>query len=120
MAISDARMAVGLSWRSPCPRKSLWSLVLAAIVVALSALVLMTGAEEARGREQMGKTDTVRREVQSAKVVIFSKSYCPYCRQAKDIFKKIGERNVHVIELDELSRPETRVHSPQHLITRDR
>ncbi|KAI8987487.1 glutaredoxin [Mycotypha africana] len=34
------------------------------------------------------------------KVVVFSKSYCPYCRKAKEILKQNGCKDFFVIELD--------------------
>lgn len=37
--------------------------------------------------------------IKSDVVVIFSKSYCPYCKLAKDVFEKI-DKNYTAIELD--------------------
>jgi len=42
----------------------------------------------------------VKKAIDSHTVVIFSKSYCPYCRRAKGVFHSL-EQEVHVIELDE-------------------
>jgi len=39
------------------------------------------------------------------KVVIFSKSYCPYCDRVKDLFKGLGA-TYFAIELDELAGDE--------------
>ncbi|XP_055854900.1 uncharacterized protein LOC129918412 [Episyrphus balteatus] len=41
----------------------------------------------------------VRSQIQSNKVVIFSKTYCPYCTMAKEQFKKLNVP-MHVIELE--------------------
>ncbi|XP_006845740.2 glutaredoxin-C4 [Amborella trichopoda] len=42
----------------------------------------------------------VRESISSNDIVIFSKSYCPYCKRAKSIFKQLN-KTPHVIELDE-------------------
>ncbi|KAH8305901.1 hypothetical protein KR018_001207 [Drosophila ironensis] len=42
----------------------------------------------------------VRDMIQSSKVVIFSKSYCPYCSMAKEQFRKL-EVKATVVELDQ-------------------
>ncbi|XP_005182471.1 uncharacterized protein LOC101901467 [Musca domestica] len=42
----------------------------------------------------------VQNALKEHKVVIFSKSYCPYCTMAKDQFKKLSVP-FHVIELDQ-------------------
>ncbi|KAJ8959754.1 hypothetical protein NQ314_006183 [Rhamnusium bicolor] len=45
------------------------------------------------------KATLVKDLIKSDKVVIFSKSYCPYCNLAKEVFNKIKE-NYTAIELD--------------------
>ncbi|KIY65754.1 glutaredoxin [Cylindrobasidium torrendii FP15055 ss-10] len=46
--------------------------------------------------------DLVEETVTSNRVAIFSKSYCPYCTQAKTLFKeKYPDAQTTVIELDE-------------------
>ncbi|XP_022221400.2 glutaredoxin-C4 [Drosophila obscura] len=42
----------------------------------------------------------VENTIASNKVVIFSKTYCPYCQMAKEPFQKINVQNVKIIELD--------------------
>ncbi|CAI9098443.1 OLC1v1035089C3 [Oldenlandia corymbosa var. corymbosa] len=42
----------------------------------------------------------VKKTIDSHSIVIFSKSYCPYCRRAKGVFKEL-EQKPHVVELDE-------------------
>ncbi|CAH0563414.1 unnamed protein product [Brassicogethes aeneus] len=46
------------------------------------------------------KKDYVQSVIKSDKIVIFSKSYCPYCTMAKEVFDKIKEKYT-LIELDE-------------------
>ncbi|KAK2718019.1 hypothetical protein QYM36_006713 [Artemia franciscana] len=42
----------------------------------------------------------VEAEIVQHKVVIYSKTYCPYCVMAKDVFKEI-KVEYHLVELDE-------------------
>ncbi|KAK9093537.1 hypothetical protein Syun_028448 [Stephania yunnanensis] len=42
----------------------------------------------------------VKKAISSHNIVIFSKSYCPYCKRAKAVFKELNQAP-HVIELDE-------------------
>ncbi|XP_031259183.1 glutaredoxin-C4-like [Pistacia vera] len=42
----------------------------------------------------------VKKTISSHHVVIFSKSYCPFCRRAKAVFKELNQVP-HVIELNE-------------------
>ncbi|KAL2930175.1 Glutaredoxin-C4 [Bienertia sinuspersici] len=46
------------------------------------------------------EADFVKKTVSSHKIVIFSKSYCPYCRRAKEVFRELNQAP-NVIELDE-------------------
>ncbi|KAI3895000.1 hypothetical protein MKX03_021912 [Papaver bracteatum] len=42
----------------------------------------------------------IDKTISSHNIVIFSKSYCPYCKRAKAVFKELNQ-TPHVIELDE-------------------
>ncbi|KAI4344492.1 hypothetical protein L6164_011712 [Bauhinia variegata] len=42
----------------------------------------------------------IDKTISSNKIVIFSKSYCPYCRRAKAVFKELNQVP-YVVELDE-------------------
>jgi glutaredoxin 3 len=42
----------------------------------------------------------VKKTVASHSIVIFSKSYCPYCKRAKNVFKDL-EETPFVVELDQ-------------------
>uniref|UniRef100_A0A1B0FFZ8 Glutaredoxin-2, mitochondrial n=1 Tax=Glossina morsitans morsitans TaxID=37546 RepID=A0A1B0FFZ8_GLOMM len=46
------------------------------------------------------QAEMVKSAVQNHKVVIFSKSYCPFCTMAKEQFRKL-DIAMHVIELDQ-------------------
>ncbi|KAL1933473.1 hypothetical protein VTP01DRAFT_7563 [Rhizomucor pusillus] len=43
----------------------------------------------------------VEKLINENKIVVFSKSYCPYCRRAKQLLQQLGEK-FYVIELDEV------------------
>ena len=45
--------------------------------------------------------DFVNDKVKASKVVVFSKTYCPYCTMAKEALNEAGLKNYLVIELDE-------------------
>mmetsp|Transcript_46244 Transcript_46244/g.116449 ORF Transcript_46244/g.116449 Transcript_46244/m.116449 type:complete len:171 (+) Transcript_46244:3-515(+) len=56
--------------------------------------------------EQAGKGDLktyVQHLIDSNPVMVFSKSYCPYCRRAKETFRSLGVK-IHVVELDQADR----------------
>jgi glutaredoxin 3 len=42
----------------------------------------------------------VKKTISSHKIVIFSKSYCPYCRRAKGVFEELKQKPF-VVELDQ-------------------
>ncbi|CAH8271731.1 unnamed protein product [Arabidopsis lyrata] len=46
------------------------------------------------------EADFVKKTISSHKIVIFSKSYCPYCRKAKSVFREL-DQVPYVVELDE-------------------
>ncbi|KAI3801609.1 hypothetical protein L1987_29718 [Smallanthus sonchifolius] len=49
---------------------------------------------------EASSVDFVKKTVASHPIVIFSKSYCPYCKRAKGVFKELNQKP-YVIELDE-------------------
>ncbi|KAI9513106.1 thioredoxin-like protein [Russula earlei] len=54
-----------------------------------------------RQLEVMAAKDLVNKIIAENRVVIFSKSYCPYCKSAKDLFAtKFPDVQVKVLELD--------------------
>ncbi|KAI3782252.1 hypothetical protein L2E82_12292 [Cichorium intybus] len=63
------------------------------IILLTITAVCMCNAEESSG-------DFVKKTISSHSIVIFSKSYCPYCKRAKGVFKELNEKP-YVIELDE-------------------
>ncbi|VDC05759.1 unnamed protein product [Peniophora sp. CBMAI 1063] len=56
----------------------------------------------ARQLREMSVKNRVESTISENKVVVFSKSYCPYCRRAKSLFAtEFPETEVTVVELDE-------------------
>ncbi|KAI0305058.1 thioredoxin-like protein [Russula brevipes] len=54
-----------------------------------------------RQLKEMSAKDLVNQTVADNRVVIFSKSYCPYCTSAKDLFSaKFPDVPIKVLELD--------------------
>ncbi|CAH2072277.1 unnamed protein product [Thlaspi arvense] len=46
------------------------------------------------------EAEFVKKTISSHKIVIFSKSYCPYCKRAKSVFREL-DQVPYVVELDE-------------------
>ena len=46
-------------------------------------------------------SDLVKRLIDQHRVLIFSKTYCPYCRKAKDLLRDDLKAGPHIVELDE-------------------
>ncbi|KAG8075051.1 hypothetical protein GUJ93_ZPchr0006g40889 [Zizania palustris] len=66
----------------------------AAAVIVLAAFGSVSGAAS--------KSAFVKSTVKAHDVVIFSKSYCPYCRRAKAVFKELElKKEPYVVELDQ-------------------
>jgi len=54
-----------------------------------------------RQLKEMAIKDFVTQTISENRVVIFSKSYCPYCKRAKDLFvTNFPDLHVKVLELD--------------------
>eukprot|EP00029_Vermamoeba_vermiformis_P012116 TRINITY_DN692_c0_g1_i1.p1 TRINITY_DN692_c0_g1~~TRINITY_DN692_c0_g1_i1.p1 ORF type:complete len:141 (+),score=29.74 TRINITY_DN692_c0_g1_i1:32-454(+) len=53
-----------------------------------------------RNKSTMSVSETVQTLINENPVMVFSKSYCPYCTKVKNLFKSLGV-SYKVIELDE-------------------
>ncbi|KAL9224725.1 hypothetical protein vseg_000734 [Gypsophila vaccaria] len=67
---------------------------------ALLLCAVVFAAVTAEATAASSEATFVKKTISSHKIVIFSKSYCPYCRRAKEVFKELNQ-TPHVIELDE-------------------
>ncbi|KAH7566326.1 hypothetical protein ACOSP7_022756 [Xanthoceras sorbifolium] len=69
-------------------------------VVAVLWLLLLLVVNAPKGTEADNSVSAfVQNSIFSNKIVIFSKSYCPYCLRAKQMFAELHERPF-VVELD--------------------
>ncbi|XP_022135442.1 glutaredoxin-C4 [Momordica charantia] len=66
--------------------------VSAAVMCAMAAASLC-------GASSSPESLFVKKTIASHQIVIFSKSYCPYCRRAKAVFEEL-KKVPHVVELD--------------------
>ncbi|GAB4838311.1 Glutaredoxin-C4 [Ancistrocladus abbreviatus] len=69
------------------------------IASAFTLLVIFTTVFS-RAAASSSEANFIKKTISSHKIVIFSKSYCPFCRRAKEVFEEL---NVvpHVVELNE-------------------
>ncbi|XP_061371162.1 glutaredoxin-C4 [Gastrolobium bilobum] len=67
---------------------------MAVIAIAITLQWDSSSASASTAGEFVDKT------ISSHKIVIFSKTYCPYCQRAKAVFKELNQQT-HVVELDE-------------------
>ncbi|THU61471.1 hypothetical protein C4D60_Mb07t23620 [Musa balbisiana] len=66
-------------------------------VAVLAVAASLFGLSDASAAK---KVAFVKKTVSSHDIVIFSKSYCPYCRKAKAVFKEL-KKEPYVVELDQ-------------------
>ncbi|WZY75237.1 hypothetical protein YC2023_021621 [Brassica napus] len=71
-----------------------FSMAVFLVVALVSSISMVSSASSSPEAEFVQKT------ISSHKIVIFSKSYCPYCRRAKSVFSEL-DQVPHVVELDE-------------------
>ncbi|KAJ0985117.1 hypothetical protein J5N97_003473 [Dioscorea zingiberensis] len=69
---------------------------------AVAAALLATLAAASLFGSSMGASPAafVKKTVAAHEIVIFSKSYCPYCKRAKGVFKELS-KVPYVVELDQ-------------------
>ncbi|XP_027338844.1 glutaredoxin-C4 [Abrus precatorius] len=67
-------------------------------ITALLLIALATTSLHSLQASSVGQF--VDETISSHSVVIFSKTYCPYCKRAKAVFKELNQV-AHVVELDE-------------------
>ncbi|CAM6103197.1 unnamed protein product [Calypogeia fissa] len=77
-------------------RKAILLLALACTVGSLGLLVTMPGVSA----KDSTPLSFAKKTIASNSIVIFSKSYCPYCKRAKYVFKEL-EETPFVVELDQ-------------------
>ncbi|PHT35130.1 Glutaredoxin-C4 [Capsicum baccatum] len=68
------------------------------LIVSVTTVLLYTSRFGEAGGDS--SSSFVKKTISSHKIVIFSKSYCPYCKKAKAVFKELKQKP-YVVELDE-------------------
>ncbi|GAA0140961.1 oxidoreductase [Lithospermum erythrorhizon] len=75
--------------------------ITAAILTTLFFVSSSATSEDQESKAAAAKAKTfVKNTISSHSIVIFSKSYCPYCKRAKAVFAEL-KQSPHVVELDE-------------------
>eukprot|EP00850_Spirogloea_muscicola_P021636 SM000256S08690 [mRNA] locus=s256:45244:46379:- [translate_table: standard] len=69
-------------------------------LLAAVALLTLALAAAPRAGASVSVGDFVRNTIKDHDIVVFSKSYCPYCKRAKHAFAELGV-DPWVVELDE-------------------
>ncbi|CAK9329890.1 unnamed protein product [Citrullus colocynthis] len=65
-----------------------------------AAMVCAVAVASLCGASSSPESRFIKNTIASHQIVIFSKSYCPYCRRAKAVFKEL-HKVPHVVELDQ-------------------
>ncbi|KAI3446636.1 hypothetical protein Pfo_003301 [Paulownia fortunei] len=76
------------------------SLQLASVITFLFVSILWASYSGSVDAKPKSPAAFVKKTISSHSIVIFSKSYCPYCRRAKAVFKELKQMP-YVVELDE-------------------
>ncbi|CBI17872.3 unnamed protein product, partial [Vitis vinifera] len=66
----------------------------------LTASLCLPSSAAADHSSSDAAADFVKKTISSHKIAIFSKSYCPYCKRAKAVFKELNQVP-YVVELDQ-------------------
>ncbi|MCL7033619.1 hypothetical protein MKW94_010637 [Papaver nudicaule] len=75
-------------------------LMMTILVASLCSSTTTVYASASSGSGSSSEAAFIDKTISSHNIVIFSKSYCPYCKRAKAVFKELNQ-TPHVIELDE-------------------
>ncbi|KAI3924020.1 hypothetical protein MKW92_004243 [Papaver armeniacum] len=70
------------------------------MTILVASLCSSTTVYATSGSGSSSEAAFIDKTISSHNIVIFSKSYCPYCKRAKAVFKELNQ-TPHVIELDE-------------------
>ncbi|XP_050218979.1 glutaredoxin-C4 [Mercurialis annua] len=75
-------------------------LISARSILATAAVLAVIAASFSFAYAATTESKFVKKTIAAHKIVIFSKSYCPYCKKAKAVFKELNQKP-YVVELDE-------------------
>lgn len=79
------------------------------LIISTGLLVIVSSKKQKSDDRQFAEKEKaihatsafVHQKIASAPIIIFSKTYCPYCMGVKKLFKELGQ-NYEAIELDGL------------------
>ncbi|XVF69868.1 hypothetical protein PTKIN_Ptkin11bG0115100 [Pterospermum kingtungense] len=71
-----------------------------AVKILLASILLIAASPCLVSSADSPEEAFVKKTISAHKILIFSKSYCPYCRRAKSVFKELNQVPF-VVELDE-------------------
>ncbi|PWA61289.1 glutaredoxin family protein [Artemisia annua] len=69
-------------------------------IISIAVLVTIAAVFISNVSGASSSVKFVKKTVKSHPIVIFSKSYCPYCKRAKGVFAELDQKP-YVVELDE-------------------
>ena len=88
--------------------------ILAIIICATFFIAAQAVKEEGvvvdMGQAAVSTQEFVQGAIRSAKVVIFAKSYCPYCVRVKELFKRINVQ-FQTFDLDQMGAEDCFIYS---------
>jgi len=70
---------------------------------ARMGMVRVAAATHVRGLSAMSVSDSINSLIKENDVVVFSKSYCPFCGRTKSLFADVLKVDAKVLELDKMS-----------------
>ncbi|KAE8724690.1 Glutaredoxin-C4 [Hibiscus syriacus] len=73
---------------------------MAAVKILIASILVITASLCWVSSADSPEAAFVKKTISAHKIVIFSKSYCPYCKRAKAVFKELNQVPF-VVELDE-------------------
>ncbi|XP_010488770.1 PREDICTED: glutaredoxin-C4-like [Camelina sativa] len=65
--------------------------MLRSILMVMLFVTLVTAISMVSSSASSSEAEFVQKTISSHKIVIFSKSYCPYCRKAKSVFRELDQ-----------------------------
>jgi glutaredoxin 3 len=71
----------------------------------MGSILSSSKTDSASSSSELSVADHIQELIKKYPVMVFSKSYCPYSKKAKDVLSKYKlDGNYHVLELDQLSK----------------
>ncbi|CAM9772840.1 unnamed protein product [Ectocarpus sp. 6 AP-2014] len=88
-------------YANPMMRRVAVSSFAGSTIVRAASATALPSQRQAKFTTSMNSVDFVEKEIDSNNVVVFSKSYCPFCTRTKNLFAGLGV-DATVYELDQM------------------